>query len=382
MNRNPGLKSVAVIAAILAGAMGMLFAHPVTQQSAEPAKPKPAEEAYKNITTLKGIPAEQLIPTMQFISSSLGVECDFCHVQHAFDKDEKKPKLIARKMIVMMRAINKDNFEDHRQVTCNSCHRGSPHPAAIPAIAEEDAKPAEHETSNGERPAPPDVTSEEVIAAYVKALGGKDAIDKISSRVMKGKMLAPGGRQMPIEVLAKAPDKRISLMHTPNGDSITAFDGHSGWLGAPGRPPREMAGPENDAARLDADLHFATDIPKLFQQIRVGRPEKIGDKDMIVLMAMREGQPPVKLYFDKQSGLLVRMLRYAETALGRNPTQIDYADYRNSGGAMTPYRWTIARPGGRFTIQVDEAQSNVPIDDQKFVKPEAPAQPENKAPSH
>jgi photosynthetic reaction center cytochrome c subunit len=379
MNRNPGLKSVAVIAAILAGAMGMLFARPVAQQNVRAAKPKPAEEAYKNITTLKGIPAEQLIPTMQFISSSLGVECDFCHVQHAFDKDEKKPKLIARKMMVMMAAINKDNFEGHRQVTCNTCHRGSPHPAAIPAIAEEDSKPVE--ASSEEQPAPPNVTSDEVIEAYVKALGGKAAIDKISSRVMKGKMLGPGGRQMPIEILAKAPDKRMSLVHTPNGDSITAFDGHSGWLGAPGRPPREMAGPENDAARLDADLHFATDIPKIFQQIRVGRPEKIEDKEMVVLMAMREGQPPVKLYFDKQSGLLVRMVRYTETALGRNPTQIDYADYRDAGGAKTPYRWTIARPGGRFTIQVDEAQSNVPIDDQKFVKPEAPAQPENKAPS-
>jgi hypothetical protein len=186
---------------------------------------------------------------------------------------------------------------------------------------------------------------------------------------------------MPIEIFTKAPDKRISLMHTPNGDSITAFDGHSGWLGAPGRPPREMASSENDAARLDADLHFATDIPKLFQQIRVGRREKIGDKDTTVLMAMREGQPPVKLYFDKQSGLLVRMVRYTETALGRNPTQIDYADYRDSGGTKTPFRWTIARPGGRFTIQVDEAQSNVPIDDQKFARPEAPAQREGKAPS-
>ena len=379
MRRTPGLRFVAVSAAILALSIGMLFANPLAQQSADGPKPKIAEDAYKNITTLKGIPAEQLIPTMQFISASLGVECDFCHVEHAFDKDDKKPKLIARKMIVMMTAINKDNFEGHRQVTCNSCHHGSLHPAAIPAIAEEDSKPAE--ASHDEQLAPPSITSGEVIEAYIKALGGKAAIDNVSSRVMKAKMLGPGGRQMPIEIFTKTPDKRISLMHTPNGDSITAFDGHSGWLGAPGRPAREMATAENDAARLDADLHFATDIPKLFRQIRVGRPEKIGDKDTTVLMAMREGQPPVKLYFDKQSGLLVRMVRYTETALGRNPTQIDYADYRDSGGAKTPYRWTIARPGGRFTIQVDEAQSNVPIDDQKFIRSEVPAQSEGKAPS-
>src|SRR5690242_4274328 len=60
---------------------------------------KKAEEQFKNIQTLKGIPADQLIPSMQFISASLGVECDFCHVQGAFDKDDKKPKQTARKMM-------------------------------------------------------------------------------------------------------------------------------------------------------------------------------------------------------------------------------------------------------------------------------------------
>ena len=114
MRRTPGLRFVAVSAAILALSIGMLFANPLAQQSADGPKPKIAEDAYKNITTLKGIPAEQLIPTMQFISASLGVECDFCHVEHAFEKDDKKPKMIARKMIVMMTAINKDNFEGHR----------------------------------------------------------------------------------------------------------------------------------------------------------------------------------------------------------------------------------------------------------------------------
>src|ERR1700739_1487377 len=100
--------------------------------------PKKAEEQFKNIQVLKGIPAEQIFPTMQFITASLGVECDFCHVHNAFEKDDKKPKQTARKMMEMMFAINKDNFEGHREVTCYSCHRGSQHPAAIPVVATED----------------------------------------------------------------------------------------------------------------------------------------------------------------------------------------------------------------------------------------------------
>src|SRR5437588_9404009 len=104
---------------------------------------KKAEEQFKNIQTLKGVPADQLIPSMQFISASLGVECDFCHVQGAFEKDDKKPKQTARKMMEMMFAINKDNFEGHRAVTCYSCHRGNAAPQAIPAVMAAEIKEAE-----------------------------------------------------------------------------------------------------------------------------------------------------------------------------------------------------------------------------------------------
>ena len=101
---------------------------------------KKAEEQFKNIQVLKGVPAEQIFPTMQFITASLGVECDFCHVQGAFEKDDMKNKQTARKMMEMMIAINADNFDAHRVVTCNTCHRGNALPQAIPAVMTEDAK--------------------------------------------------------------------------------------------------------------------------------------------------------------------------------------------------------------------------------------------------
>src|SRR5437879_1855445 len=101
---------------------------------AQSAQPKLAEEQFKNIQVLKGIPADQLIPTMQFISASLGVECEYCHVEGAFEKDDKKPKQTARKMIEMVFGINKVNFENRREVTCYSCHSGTTQPVGIPSI--------------------------------------------------------------------------------------------------------------------------------------------------------------------------------------------------------------------------------------------------------
>jgi hypothetical protein len=111
--------------------------------------------------------------------------------------------------------------------------------------------------------------------------------------------------------------------------------------------------------------------------------DKIGGHDVVQLIGMNPGKPPMRLFFDKESGLLLRSIRYADTPLGHNPTQVDYSDYRAQDGVKVPFQWTIARPLGRFTIQVTELQQNVPVDDKKFEKPAAaaPASPEQKQPA-
>jgi photosynthetic reaction center cytochrome c subunit len=343
--------------------------------------PRKAEEQFKNIQVLKGVPAEQIFPTMQFIAASLGVECEFCHVQNAFDKDDKKPKKTARRMMEMMFAINKDNFDGHREITCYSCHRGNPRPVAIPVVASEDATlvvTRPHEAASDvkqlevkESTGPP---AGQLLDKYVQAIGGAAAIDKISSRVMKG-TIGFGGKSLPIDIYAKDPGKRISLTHMAEGDSVTAFNGHEGWLGMQGRQLREMHGSDLDGAAIDADLHLATHLKQMFSQVEVREAEKIDNRATYEVVGQREGKPPILLYFDQQSGLLVRLVRYGETALGWLPTQIDYGDYREVDGVKIPYRWTLARPSGRFTIQIAELKQNVPVDDTKFVKPAMPQEP-------
>ncbi len=347
-----------------------------------PAAPKLAEDQYKNIKVLKGIPADQVIPAMQFITASLGVECEYCHVREGhdmvFDKDDKKPKLAARKMIEMMTAINKNDFEGKREVTCFSCHRGAAEPVGIPIVSDEDPKP---ESAVGKKPgeAPPAMPpADPILDKYLAAVGGADAVQKITSRAEKGTATF-GGQHVPIDVYGKAPDKRVSVMHTPNGDSVTAFDGHSGWLGFPGRPPHMMTGDENASAHMDADLYFPVHVKTLRQKFLAGPGEKVDGHDTVQVVGRTEGQPPLRLYFDTQSGLLLRLIRYTSTPLGLMPTQIDYSDYRDADGVKVAYRWSLARPGNRFTIQVDELHQNVPVDDAKFTAPPPP--PDQKPPA-
>jgi photosynthetic reaction center cytochrome c subunit len=367
--------AAAAFAFTLALAIAALHQPSVTAQTASPADaPKTAVQQFKNIEVLKDIPADQLIPSMQFIAASLGVECEFCHVRGAFEKDDKKSKLTARKMINMMMAINKENFEGHREVTCYSCHRGATNPVATPIIASDDATPAEAAPPDGEKSALP--SADQLFDKYLAAVGGAEALQKITSRVEKGSA-SFGGQHIPVDIFAKAPDKRVSVMHQKDGDSLTIFDGRQGWLSLPNRV-HAMTAAENAAAHIDADFDLPLRLKTLYEKFRVAPGEKIDGHDTYLVIGHIEGVPPLRLYFDTQSGLLVRLVRYAETPLGRNPTQIDYADYRDNSGIKIPFRWTLARPGNRFTIQVEQLQQNVAIDDTKFAAPPPPPPPPSK----
>ena len=333
--------------------------------------PKTAEQQFKNIQVLKDIPADQLIPAMQFISASLGVECEFCHVEHEMQKDDKDEKKTARKMIEMELAINKSHFKNEVKVTCYTCHRGSAHPVGTPIlVADSNAKPAApHVHDDGANANLP--TADQILDKYIAAVGGADALRKIKSRVQKGTLEA-GGMQYPIEVYSEAPDKRISISHPQGGESVTAFNGEVGWLAIRNGVHR-MTAAEKEAARLDAEMYFPLRVRELYKEFHVKPGEVIDGHATYMIQASAPGRPALQLYFDQQSGLLLRQMRFAETPLGRNPTQIDYADYEETDGVKIPYRWTLSRPNGTFTIKVDSVQQNVPVDAKLFVPPREPS---------
>src|SRR5438445_603495 len=136
-----------------------------------PVKAKTAAEAYQNVQVLKDIPADQLVPAMQFITYSLGVECSYCHVEGALDTDEKKPK-------------------------------------------------------------------------------------------------------------------QLTVIHLPNGDSLTAYDGTSGWTAAPNRPVRDIPSVEVASAQPEVDLRLPLDMKQLFSEIKPLAPETIGNRQTYVVAGM------------------------------------------------------------------------------------------------
>jgi outer membrane lipoprotein-sorting protein len=179
---------------------------------------------------------------------------------------------------------------------------------------------------------------------------------------------------MPVEIYAKAPDQRVSVMKMKEGDSVTAYNGKVGWLAVFGRV-HMMNAQESLGARMDANLVFAANVNTMYTKWETKPGEKIDGHDTWLVTGTKEGETPLKLYFDQKTYLLLRLIRYVDSPLGYNPTQIDYADYRHADGIKIPYRWTVARPGNRFTIQAEQVQQNVAVDDGKFVPPPPTAPP-------
>jgi photosynthetic reaction center cytochrome c subunit len=343
-----------------------------TPAQEQPAPPKTAVTQYKNIQVLKDIPADQIIPTMQFIGGALGVDCEFCHVQHAMDKDDKKEKQTARKMIEMELAINKSHFKNEIEVTCYTCHRGSPHPVGVPVLTVNAAKMPEHEhhVISAQESMP---TADQILDKYLAAIGGTDALHKIKTRVQKG-TVDTGGDQYPIEIYSEAPEKRVSLSHASFGESITAFNGQAGWLTTP-RGVHPMNPSEQQSARIDAQIYFPARVRELYQEFKVLPGESIDGHATLLVSATGANTPPMRMFFDQQTGLLIRLIRYTETPLGRTPLEVDYADYRDTGGLKVPYQWTLTRTNGSFTIRISSVQQNVPIDEKLFVMPAIPETP-------
>jgi outer membrane lipoprotein-sorting protein len=171
------------------------------------------------------------------------------------------------------------------------------------------------------------------------------------------------------------------IVHTDGGDRTTTCDGSHGWMAAPPAdkpfPVITYSNGALDAVRLDAVLSFPAGIRQAITKPLVGSTS-IDDKDVVVVQGTgNSGRSSIKLYFDKQSGLLVRQVRYAATIIGRVPIEVDYSDYRDvaPAGVKLPFHVITTWTDGRSDVQLSSAQTNVPIDAAKFNQPSPPAAP-------
>jgi len=358
------------------------LAQRITQQTSQ--KPLMAEEVFKNVQVLKGIPVNEFMDTMGFFAASLGLNCVYCHVPESLENwerfaDDVPRKRTARSMILMVNEINKTRFGGRRALTCYSCHRGAETPRVIPSLADQYGIPSEDPNLVEIVPdAPKGPTAEEVIDRYVQAAGGAQRLSNLTTLVGRGTYEGYDTyhAKVPFEIYGKAPAQLTTIAHTQNGDIVTAFDGQEGWVASVDKPvgllPR-LPGAELDAAMIDAALWFPAGIKQALTDWRSGFPiTSIDDKEVTIIQGTAPGRSRIKLFFDGETGLLVRQLRYSDTPVGTVPIQVDYSDYRDVAGVKMPFRSIVTWTNGQTIIELAEVRPNIAIDSSKFSKP-APA---------
>lgn len=360
-----------------------------------PQDDKPAEQAYKNIQALKGLPNSQLLTVMHFMRTSLGVRCDYCHIAEngKYWMDDKQPKQVARRMIAMVAEINKANFGSQPVVTCNTCHRGLTKPVGVPAVTQGVFTNTTREDPGTRAPDPPP-TIDQLLDRYHQAIGGQVAAQKITTRVIKLSWLRPKlvnsgtpnaamiarGETWAMEIYQKAPNKYLAVVTSPNGIISQGFNGTTGWIKSP-QGLHVMNRTELAPFARQADLLRDFKLKDQYSEMRVTGREKIDDREVFVVEALpvgtQSGLPATgrrteKLYFDAQSGLLLRRTVFTPIALGLDPEQTDFKDYTEVDGIKLPFTIIVSYlDDSHFgtTRKYNEVKHNLPIDDAKFEAP-------------
>lgn len=348
---------------------GRVPAYRTTAQTA--GAEKTVGQTHPDVKLLKDLPESQLFITMNFIRASLGVSCAYCHVQSGdnnwkWASYDKPAKQTALKHIQMTMDMNKTSFEGRQLITCNTCHQGQPKPPALPPLPQ--APP-----EGGPGGLKPEVVLpplDQVLDKYIQALGGRAALEKVKTRVMKGSQAGFDGTALPLEIYREAPNKFLSTITRPQGLVLQGYNGTAGWVKNP-RGQRELSGDDLAALKRRAEFYEPLKIREFYPDIKVTAKERVGDREAFVLESEAVKGEITRLFFDAATGLLLRRQTIGKNILTPIPEQVDLEDYRDVDGVKLPFiiRQSFVDPWIGWTQKFTEIKQNIPIEGAKFDLP-------------
>ncbi|HEU4934263.1 MAG TPA: c-type cytochrome [Pyrinomonadaceae bacterium] len=342
---------------------------------------KTADQTRKNIQVLKGLPDSQLFLVMNFVATSLGVQCDFCHVQQGKDpatgttkwlweNDDKPQKQTARRMMEMVLSIKANNKVDFREneVTCYTCHRGQRKPVGLPSmpLAHSAHEPGPNDTALSASTSLPSL--DQILRKYVEVVGGSAATNT-TTLVLKGRREASQNRSWPNDITVAFPDKFLLVTTTATGTIRQILNGDKGWA-INGANVRPLSTAEAlDATRRGNELFTVVKV-KPSQNMRLSGIQKVGEREAYVVENSTDAKTE-RFYFDSQTGLLLRKITLNKTVLMPFPEQLDFEDYREVDGVKMPFtiRYSAIDTFDSWVRTFTEIKRNVAVEDTLFVVP-------------
>lgn len=348
--------------------------------SAAAQQPASAGASRPKLRVLQALPESQLFPLMNLLADSLGVRCDYCHVQVApdlvrtpsnvggwvWDRDDKPQKRKAREMMQMVIDLNAGRFKGESRITCYTCHRGSTRPARTPPLP----PPADSATTPAPAalPLPP---ADRIWTTYVNAVGRVNSSAPGTGTIISGWDDRPEGRYGKVEIVMAGTDRYRATVSTPDGSLSQGLDGEIGWITTNnGVLPLSGA----DLARLRRIAMRYRPIKERPADLQVVGIERVADRDVYVATARIDPITTWTLYFDVVTGLLRREMTTTETVLLPLQEQVDYDDYRDVSGVRLPFRVQTSdgAPYDTMTRTFLQIRRNVAVDDALFRPPSGP----------
>ena len=371
--------AMATVALGIALALGLNY-RPVAAQGAGGSEPR-MEDIFQNIQSLNGQPAHLMWPTMYYFEAALGVGCAHCHdgnnTQRDLDTNETKD--VARQMIAMVDALNENSFDGEQQVTCFTCHQGQAIPTGVPSVINAEV-PIRLDSTVAVPPAPaiPSITATEIFDRYIAAMGGTSALQNVPSLTAAGTVtqgrLGRNFAAQRLEISTKTPSMKLTATQAGQNQNLVAYSGSTGWVRGGNGNVRDIRPDELESNRLEDAFNLPAQIKELILEPKVDHPEVVGNRELYVVTGHTRNQPLVKLYFEKDTGMLARLVYSIDTTVGPYPTQIDYRDYREVDGRTVPYSWVVSQSRGRDFTYVMQNVRAADVEDSTFARPAGGAQ--------
>lgn len=355
----------------------------------------------KNVKLLGDLPVSQFIPVMNYFAVSMGRRCNYCHVvnqgQWDYASDAKAEKNTAREMIKLVLGTNQTlSGLKLDPVACYTCHRGRnspqstitlplPVPSPPPGGGQGQGRPAGAPAGPGATgtpgaqpqgsptPRPTPTPAEEIINKYITAIGGQANVDKVKSRTLKGSTTNGPANAVPLEIEQAPPNKFHIRATLEQGMFERGFDGQVGWEKSP-RGVRQLDPTEVWRMQNSITLWGNLKLKEQYTRMRTVGRDKVGDRDAYVILATRSDTDVERLFFDVETGLLLRRITYLRTMVGTIPEQFDFEDYRDVDGVKLPFivRVSSVDAGNPVSVRTfSEMKLNTPVDESKFTKPAA-----------
>lgn len=244
----------------------------------------------------------------------------------------------------------------------------------VASIGMSQEPPQKPETKAPEAPpAEPLPTVDLIFDKYVEAMGGKAAIEKLTSRLSRGTFDIPAmGASGSLTSYAKAPNKVSMAIDIPGfGVVQQAFDGTVAWGNNPMTGLTVSSGAALASAKRDSVFHRELKLKEQYKKVEVKAKQKIGDKDVYLVEATPDEGNVEKWYFDVTTGLLQRVDAERESPQGSAVVESTFKDYREVDGVKIPFTIEQVMPAMTIIVKFDEVKHNVDIEDAKFTKPSA-----------